>query len=337
MKASRLDLLLLLLSHFWRRIQANMESRKNSGWLMRRLAALFSEIGFVFRIVVIHPLSTLIEITTIVGCRNLCVACPQAVFVNSYVSKPNRPKAMSFDDFKKLVDAHDRNTCILFGGYSEPFAHPQCVEMVEYALRKCWVGMNTTLVGLSPEGYDRFRDHPKFCYLFLHLPDADGMTKISMDEEYLAILGHVIKHKPRYAMLLSHLHAAREHPKISHIISCADSPLIYTGLHDRAGNVKLDHPDIVVRKEPVTGALSCSLLFLDAFKKGSGHVLPDGTTVICTCDWSIEAVIGNGFVETVPAMRSSSAYQVIQSACRDPNNVDVICRKCFWAAPQRTS
>ena len=269
--------------------------------------------------------SCFIEITTNVGCPVVCKDCPQRTFVQAYKKDPTRPQMMAFSDFKRIIDSAPPRTKILFAGFSEPFRNPQCVDMIEYALKKYRVWVNTTLVGLRVEDYRRFKDHPNLETFTLHIPDADGATKLKIDDEYLSVLRFVVDNKPGGFGVS--LHGSAEHPRISHIIRHSERRLIM----DRAGHLDVD-ASIISDVFP-DGRIRCGHLWLTNHRYGSGLVLPDGTTVVCCMDWSMDYIIGNAFSQSIPEMRRSEKYQLCLESCKNPN-VESLCRRCAYAVYQ---
>jgi len=73
------------------------------------------------------------EITTRIGCKNMCSYCPQKKIISAYKDKAY---VMSFDTYKKCLNKIPKSVLISFSGMVEPFLNPGCIEMVEYAVRE---------------------------------------------------------------------------------------------------------------------------------------------------------------------------------------------------------
>jgi DNA repair photolyase len=48
----------------------------------------------------VMSINKLMEITTVIGCKNMCSYCPQRTLINSY----NGERIMTFDTFKQCID-----------------------------------------------------------------------------------------------------------------------------------------------------------------------------------------------------------------------------------------
>jgi len=144
----------------------------------------------------------ILEITTKIGCANMCEYCPQTklirrymnnvhmktmnknfeeagdtiqrAFMHAYLSKDkNRETMMSVETFKKCLSTVDKSVDIHFSGYVEAFENPDATEMVEYAVEKGHsVGINTTLMFTSKEIIDRLVKIGKFKHFHVHTPSA---------------------------------------------------------------------------------------------------------------------------------------------------------------------
>jgi len=114
-----------------------------------------------------------VEVTTNIGCPVGCLKyCPQEVLKKRY---GNRAKVMSFEVFKKCLANVPRNVGVLFSGFSEPFANPDCIEMIMYAyIRGHPLGLATTLWGASKQDVVELRKM-KYDIFVLHLPDGTAV------------------------------------------------------------------------------------------------------------------------------------------------------------------
>lgn len=264
-----------------------------------------------------------IEVTTIVGCPVACRYCPQTIFLSKYNSVPNRKRKMELDDFKKIVDSAPRKTAFSFAGFAEPFANDHCTDMIEYTLKRFPVYVFTTLIGMSTRDYDRLRDHENLMRFEIHLPDREGATRLRIDDQYLRVLSYVIKNPVRGIHLS--LHGTAEHPAISDLVKVKNK----TFIHDRAGNLLNE----TFTKPDFQGAkIRCSHFWLQNLRYGAGLILPDGTTLVCCNDWSMQYEIGNALVSSIPEMRKSKNFGICVKSCNDPR-IQSICRRCAVAVP----
>tara|TARA_R100001443_G_scaffold116579_1_gene137411 strand:+ start:432 stop:1445 length:1014 start_codon:yes stop_codon:yes gene_type:complete len=144
----------------------------------------------------------ILEITTKIGCSNMCEYCPQTklvrrymknkhmhtmndyfnsagdnihlAFMEEYLKKDkNRERMMSLETFKKCLSTIDPSVDIHFSGYVEAFENPLAIDMVEHAVQKGHlVGINTTLMFVTKEIIDRLVKIGSFKHFSVHTPSA---------------------------------------------------------------------------------------------------------------------------------------------------------------------
>tara|TARA_R110002051_G_scaffold312119_1_gene387021 strand:+ start:6427 stop:7449 length:1023 start_codon:yes stop_codon:yes gene_type:complete len=144
----------------------------------------------------------ILEITTKIGCANMCEYCPQTKLIRQYMKNKhmhtlndnfnnagdnihlefmqeylkkdkNRETMMSLETFKECLSTIDSSVDIHFSGYVEAFENLQAIDMVEYAVEKGhFVGINTTLMFVSKEIIDRLVKIGKFKHFCVHTPSA---------------------------------------------------------------------------------------------------------------------------------------------------------------------
>jgi len=125
-----------------------------------------------------------LEITTRIGCKNNCSYCPQELLVKSY-KRRSRQFEMPFDLFKLCLDKVPQNVRIDFSGMAEPWLNKRCTDMVQYAYESGFeLVVYTTLVGMEIADIERIAAIP-FKHFEVHLPDADSLTRITVNDEYL--------------------------------------------------------------------------------------------------------------------------------------------------------
>ena len=99
---------------------------------------------------------------------------------------------LSLEDFKTCVDKLPQNKRVNFSGWGEPQLNPAFTDMVLYAHSAGHpVSLNTTLVGMTGEHYEKIRDIP-FVYVTLHIPDREGNSRFHLSEEYLDLVNLVL-------------------------------------------------------------------------------------------------------------------------------------------------
>jgi hypothetical protein len=117
-----------------------------------------------------------IEITTRIGCKNMCGYCPQKTFVTAYKGE----KKMSLAAFSKILENIDKNTTqIHFSGFSEAFLNEGSEEMMLLAFKKGFqVVLYTTLEGITAEKINFLYDNGMHFYdVRFHEFDGVGYNK----------------------------------------------------------------------------------------------------------------------------------------------------------------
>jgi len=115
------------------------------------------------------------EITTMVGCPLMCTFCPQKPLIKAYGKDSS--KFLSIENFETALDKIPKNARIDFSGMSEPWANPDCTDMLEMTLKKGFkTAVYTTLYQMTEEDIDRVEDlilkyQDQVDPVVLHLPD----------------------------------------------------------------------------------------------------------------------------------------------------------------------
>lgn len=87
-----------------------------------------------------------LEITSYIGCPNMCHYCPQDLLIKKYVGN----KIMTIDDFQKILSNVPLDVRIDFTGFSEIFFHPSGSSLIKMACDAGYsVVLYTTLEGFS--------------------------------------------------------------------------------------------------------------------------------------------------------------------------------------------
>ncbi len=139
-----------------------------------------------------------LDITTQIGCRVNCTRyCPQELIA----AKHPGVQPLTLEAFKYFIKDVPEEIQILFAGQSEPFQNQECTDMIRWAQQQGHsIQVNSTLVGLSVSDAKRLIQVPIDRFL-LHLPDAFGISKIPVTEEYLEVLGIVLTGIPNLSFM----------------------------------------------------------------------------------------------------------------------------------------
>lgn len=95
-----------------------------------------------------------LEITTYIGCPNMCSYCPQKLLIDTYKGD----KRMTVETLRKILDNVPTDVDIHFSGFSELFFHKDCVEMLKEAMKTHQVIVYTTTMGMTDEVYEQIKD-----------------------------------------------------------------------------------------------------------------------------------------------------------------------------------
>lgn len=92
-----------------------------------------------------------VEITTRIGCPNMCFYCPQDLLSSKYVGEKN----MDLNCFLKILSNIDKSVQIHFSGFAESFLTKNAEHMMLEAFRQKYeVVLFSTLVGFTKEKAD---------------------------------------------------------------------------------------------------------------------------------------------------------------------------------------
>ena len=264
-----------------------------------------------------------LEITTRVGCKNACSYCPQEALVKAYQGRGGAA-VMPFDLFKRCLDQVPKTVRIDFSGMAEPWLNEACTEMVRYAHQAGFViAVYTTLVGMGPEDIALLQGIP-FARFEVHLPDAEGMTKIKVSDGYLALLRQVLASG---ISELNFMTIGRLHPAVAEVIG--SRKVHENTVIDRAGNLS-DFPG-VTRCRPLTGIVRCQSCG-DRFNHNV--LLPNGEVILCCMDYGLRYPLGNLAEDGYEALFSTPTCRDLQQRLNDDRQ-ELLCRYCHNAARSR--
>ena len=169
-----------------------------------------------------------IEVTTRVGCSNVCEYCPQSTLIKRYRERIGKDKdtMMSLDTFEQCISTMPTDIGLNFTGYVEPFLNPDCTDMIIHSFKKGHeLLLNTTLMGMTIGDWDRMRSEGVFFQhgVHVHLPSAsyfemigakvpvkyykekDGKEYTELTDDYYDTLNHVL-HNPMPYWTKFHCH-----------------------------------------------------------------------------------------------------------------------------------
>jgi radical SAM protein with 4Fe4S-binding SPASM domain len=223
---------------------------------------------------------------------------------------------MTFENYKKWLKKVPVDVKIVFSGMVEPWLNKDCTKMLLYAYNQGYkkIGVFTTTMGMSLEDFRKIKKIP-FTVFYVHLADAEGNTKIKVDEKYLKLLGEIkksnIKNKKYMAM-------GKLHPKLKPLFSDIVEKVT---MQTRAGN--LDFLPQVHKNGPI------QCCWPDGLKHNV--LMPNGDILLCCVDYHMKHVLGNLSRNSYASLFTSREFKRIVKALENKNRGDVICRRCEFA------
>ena len=244
-----------------------------------------------------------IEVTTKIGCSNVCEYCPQSTLIKRYRERIGNDKdtMMSLETFKKSISTMPIEIGLNFTGYVEPFLNPECTDMLIHAFDKGHeLLLNTTLVGMTIEDWDRLRRHGVVFQhgVHVHLPSAsyfemigakvpqkyytgdDGKQYLELDDNYYEMLNHVVNNQMPYWTKF-HCHGDL-HPLLSDLKRYVE--LDVRNINSRAMNILLEKKEKVSDEINIRG--KCPRAYQNV-------LLPDGSLGLCCQDYGLDDIMGN--------------------------------------------
>jgi hypothetical protein len=273
-----------------------------------------------------HYDSPVMELTTMIGCPLMCTFCPQDNLRTNY---GKGIKYMQPVDLIKVLVKLPKNTRIDFSGMSEPWANPECTQMLEMVLYMGFkVAIYTTLYGMTdPERVRKvLESHPEQVeVIMLHLPDANGNMKGWKNNEEWQRAAAVISHTnvPCGVGAMTMDKNGVVHPDLQPMVGQLAG---WVG-HTRADS--LDPEQVAGQALSVTPrndfALTCrSTPFYDR-----NVLLPNGDVVLCCMDYNLKHVIGNLLTQTYDEMMQGKPLQdLIKMNEADGFDKCSICKSC---------
>jgi hypothetical protein len=237
-----------------------------------------------------HNDGPVMELTTMIGCPLMCTFCPQDNLREEYGTGQ---KYMKQVDLTKMLVKLPKDTRIDFSGMSEPWANPECTDMLEEVL---YMGFNvaiyTTLYGMKdPERVRKvLENHPNQVeVIMLHLPDANGNMKGWKNSEKwqhaIAVMSHTKVPCGIGAMTMDS--SGLVHPELQKMVGRLPG---WKG-HTRADS--LDTEQVAGQAISITPMNTFSLTCASTPFYDRNVLLPNGDVVLCCMDYNLKHVIGN--------------------------------------------
>lgn len=273
-----------------------------------------------------------IEITSHIGCKNMCSFCPQdgLIQANKKIRQqadnkhPHKDtKRLTLDLFNKFLKQIPENYAINFAGYAEPWLAPDCTKMVKTAYKRGHkIRAFTTFVGMSPEDVKQLHKIP-FEIFSVHLADATPTTKIKVDDKMLETVKAVNTYG--FHQLEYHNHIGEPHPAFKPLIAGFQIKTVNTVSRASDNNPQSELPTVKRRK----GKIRCGF---DP-KSEDLHwnvLLPNGDVTLCCEDYGLTHILGNLHDDDLTSMYQKEPYLSIKKGL-DDDSMDILCRNCHRA------
>ncbi len=264
-----------------------------------------------------------LELSLTIGCRLDCLYCPQKLLLNKYYEKEKARKSkLEFEDFKIALDKVQAGATISFSGMSEPFHNERCADMICYAYEKGYkLSLLTTLVGMTEEDFHKIKD-VKFESFVLHIPDKEGHSKFTVNDEYIKLLKMV-----QETIDIDYYSC---HGSVDTSIEGIIDRNKYAGieLQNRAGNLVGSQ---YIESSHTEGRIICYHGSEAQIGGWTPVMFPDGTLVLCCMDYGMKHVLGNLLTQTWAEICEGEAYLKFIEGL-DDDKVDLLCRKCAHAS-----
>lgn len=252
-----------------------------------------------------------LSITTIATCPVNCAKyCPQDKLGLAY----HGSVLLLLENFKRALTNVPHDVEIVFSGYGEPFLNPQCKEMILYAHKEGYsVHLYSTFSNITLETWHAIK-HIPFKIIQFHLPDADGVTKVKIDAEYLNVLNE-LKTFPN----VSFLSMGDLVPELQPILPNYKNSFVN---NKRAGYLE----EFKAGKK--FGKLFCHKLNAESTQY---VMLPDCTVTLCCMDYGLRHRIGNLLETKYDELYGSQEMLRILNSVNKFADPYALCRTCMWA------
>ena len=296
-----------------------------------------------------------LEITTRIGCSNMCEYCPQDLLIKTYKKNihnkrltknyddagdkkwlekliiheytqkdKNRKTLMSLDDFKTALSTVPPEVDIHFAGYTEAFENPECIDMVEHSVKKGHrTGVNTTLVGVKKSDLDRL-SKLTFKHFHVHLPSANyfeniGRNSAKIQQETGKIISNDYLEMIDYVLQYSNLSNFHTHS--------APGKELHKEIEEYAGDRirKAGYRNRgLCSRAGNLGKMTGEALWKDNWchRIIQNVLLPDGTVQLCCQDYGLEEPLGNLLHMDYYEIFESETFKLVMAG------KSAICQRC---------
>lgn len=256
---------------------------------------------------------TEIELTTNMGCRNMCVYCPQDKILEAYQSKE---REMTLENLKRYMSTVPKPTEVQVAGFSEPLAAKDIAEMLKFLSddgRKLLIF--TTLQGVPRSVIRRVFSLPNLFVRF-HFPDISGNSKMIVTPELIKNFEVAIRMIENNGGCYLSCCWGELPKEMGHLVSKIEHCEDVNTLTDFSGNVEIPWHKFKRKKGKIECGRTCKHI-----------ILPDGRVSMCAQDWTLDYLVGDLNTQTFEEITYGDINQDFQRRCLTENE-EIICRNC---------
>lgn len=278
------------------------------------------------------------ELTTMVGCPLMCTFCPQD---NLRANYGKARKYMRLQDLSQILDKLPKNMIIYFAGMAEPWANPNCTEMLRTVLERHFrVAIYTTLYGMTPDDArvvaELLEAHDsQITTLKLHLPDANGNMRGWKNTEQWRKAFSIIKQVKVSCGVetMTMDYSGVIHADVVELVGAVSNPF---APNSRAGSLDVGQIEgqRITRAPRHEKPVMCK--YTPVYDKNI--LLPNGDVVLCCMDYDKKHVIGNLLDQSYEELFTSQAFLDLVRINETAGYSDKsICKSCSMAIPLKNT
>lgn len=239
-----------------------------------------------------------LDISTMIGCRNMCPYCPQSVIVDRYKCEK---KIMTVEDIKLILKNVDKSIILVFSGFAENFYNPNFLDILIYSYNEGYkISLWTTLKGVNDYKIKKLANSGiVFQYCGFHKYSGNGFNELEFN--------NTLKNFKK---------------KINIIQSQIYNYTRKTEIYSRASNnfIKIPYKDKPIK---------CDFYGRD-FMNDYNLVLPNGDVILCCMDYNMKHIIGNLYSDNYQSEKFNQKRKELNEL-RLMDNSDLLCRNCEFS------
>jgi|TARA_B110000027_G_scaffold129914_1_gene152022 radical SAM protein with 4Fe4S-binding SPASM domain len=277
-----------------------------------------------------------LEITPQIGCTMMCSYCPQTLIV-SEARERNAKKIMEIENFEKMIKNIPSDTWISWAGYTEPLLHSYFIDFVKLLNEKGYTQtINTTMHG-KKESQEFMSNTNLFKSVGFHLPDNEGLMKLSVKDSYLFYLEKAIRHQSSILdenSIHIKIIGDKPHKKIEHLLKkLIDEKIIKENIITSSKIISsrnnfMSQEDKKYKFFSLFKNIKKKKLYYCSYTRlNSGVLLPNGDVNICCNDYSLGFSIGNLLEQNLDQMKN---HEKLMTQTNFLNGDMKVCNKCEY-------